>query len=120
MNAMASTAAATTMPAPDADQGFGATGPHRSSGSVAPFFGVLAMIMVLTVVSCIIGRACRSQVEGPDARYDCTKCGWPGSRWARGRLRGGSGVVREAKAAVAAAESESKEGKQLALELPQP
>nr|CAD1831230.1 unnamed protein product [Ananas comosus var. bracteatus] len=33
---MASTAAATTMPAPDADQGFGATGPHRSSGSWCP------------------------------------------------------------------------------------
>ncbi|KAF0931640.1 hypothetical protein E2562_005598 [Oryza meyeriana var. granulata] len=43
----------------------------HGSGSVGVFLGVLATVLVLTVVSCVVGRVCAARAEGPDERYDC-------------------------------------------------
>ncbi|CAO2040987.1 unnamed protein product [Urochloa humidicola] len=54
---------------------------HSSSGSIGTFFGVFAAVLVLTLLSCVFGRVCAAQAEGPDELYDCTRlarrwCGW--------------------------------------------
>lgn len=46
-------------------------GSYHGSGSVGPFFAVLAVITVLTVLSCVLGRICAGRVEGLDSRYNC-------------------------------------------------
>ncbi|KAL6634996.1 hypothetical protein ACP70R_027667 [Stipagrostis hirtigluma subsp. patula] len=51
---------------------------HSSSGSIGAFFAVLAAVLVLTLLSCVFGRVCARQAEGPDERYDC---GGLASRW---------------------------------------
>ncbi|CAL4884951.1 unnamed protein product [Urochloa decumbens] len=62
--------------------GAGAEPPHSSSsGSIGTFFGVFAAVLVLTLLSCVFGRVCAAQAEGPDELYDCTRlarrwCGW--------------------------------------------
>jgi hypothetical protein len=45
---------------------------HRTNDSIGPFFGVFAAILVLTLLSCIIGRVCGAYAQGPDSSYDCT------------------------------------------------
>ncbi|KAJ4781662.1 transmembrane protein [Rhynchospora pubera] len=86
---------------------------HHTSSSIGPFFGVLAAILVLTMLSCIIGQVCSAHAEGPDSRYDCTV-------WARRRCWGcvpRRGIFRDAKSAVAA---EAETDKHPPLALPQP
>ncbi|CAL5054758.1 unnamed protein product [Urochloa decumbens] len=61
--------------------GAGAEPLHISSGSIGTFFGVFAAVLVLTLLSCVFGRVCAAQAEGPDEQYDCTRlarrwCGW--------------------------------------------
>ncbi|CAN4086192.1 unnamed protein product [Withania somnifera] len=34
---------------------------HYSSGSTGPFFAVMSVLIVLSIVSCIVGRYCRNQ-----------------------------------------------------------
>ena len=102
---MAATGSTPTMPAPvtatplpgyGGYQGSaaGAEPPLRgSSGSIGTFFGVLAAVLVLTVLSCVFGRVCAAQAEGPDERYDCTRlarrwCGWPAPRRAAAKREG--------------------------------
>ncbi|CAL5019138.1 unnamed protein product [Urochloa decumbens] len=79
--------------------GAGAEPPHysSSSGSIGTFFGVFAAVLVLTLLSCVFGRVCAAQAEGPDELYDCTRlarrwCGW------RRRAPRRAVVKREAKA----------------------
>uniref|UniRef100_A0A0A8XU96 Uncharacterized protein n=1 Tax=Arundo donax TaxID=35708 RepID=A0A0A8XU96_ARUDO len=65
----------TTVPLPTYPvSGAGAAVPRHGSGagSVGAFFGVLAAVLVLTVLSCVFGRVCVVQAEGPDEWYDCT------------------------------------------------
>uniref|UniRef100_A0ACD5YS24 Uncharacterized protein n=1 Tax=Avena sativa TaxID=4498 RepID=A0ACD5YS24_AVESA len=45
----------------------------HDGGSIGTFFAVLAAVLVLTAVSCVFGRVCRRQAEGPDEMYDCTR-----------------------------------------------
>ena len=78
-----------------AGAGAGAEPLHSSSGSIGTFFGVLVAVLVLTLLSCVFGRVCAAQADGPDERYDCTRlarrwCGWRAPRRAA--------VKREAKA----------------------
>ncbi|OEL13833.1 hypothetical protein BAE44_0025146 [Dichanthelium oligosanthes] len=69
---------------------------YSSSGSTGTFFGVLAAILVLTLLSCLFGRVCTGQAEGPDERYDCTRLA---QRWCGGwRAPRRAVVKREAKA----------------------
>ena len=90
---MAATGSTPTMPAtvtPLPGYGYqgsaaGAEPPRSSSGSIGTFFGVFAAVLVLTLLSCVFGRVCAAQAEGPDERYDCTRlarrwCGWPAPR----------------------------------------
>jgi hypothetical protein len=67
----------TTVPLPDYQvSGAGAAVPRQhggASGSVGAFFGVLAAVLVLTVLSCVFGRVCAAHAEGPDEWYDCTR-----------------------------------------------
>ncbi|GJN28823.1 hypothetical protein PR202_gb16992 [Eleusine coracana subsp. coracana] len=67
----------TTVPLPDYQvSGAGAAVPRHdthSSGSIGAFFGVLAAVLVLTVLSCVFGRVCAAHAEGPDELYDCTR-----------------------------------------------
>ena len=59
----------------------------HGDGSIGTFFAVLAAVLLLTVVSCVFGRVCRKQAEGPDEMYDCTSLSsrrWP---WWRPRPR---------------------------------
>lgn len=56
------------------------SGDYHSSGSVGPFFAVLAVITVLTALSCVLGRVCARQAGGLDSRYDCLE-------WMRRRRR---------------------------------
>lgn len=65
--------------------GVGAVSQHSSGGSIGTFFAVLAAVLVLTLLSCIFGRVCAGQAEGPDERYDCTRlarrwCWWGAPR----------------------------------------
>ncbi|KAF8750158.1 hypothetical protein HU200_012407 [Digitaria exilis] len=79
----ASTSTPTTMPATvtplpgyyGSAAGTGAEPLHTSSssGSIGAFFGVLAAVLVLTFLSCVFGRVCAAQAEGPDELYDCTR-----------------------------------------------
>ncbi|WVZ73992.1 hypothetical protein U9M48_022233 [Paspalum notatum var. saurae] len=57
------------------------TPPHSSSGSIGTFFGVLAAVLLLTLLSCVFGRVCAGHAGGPDERFDCSRlarrwCGW--------------------------------------------
>ncbi|KAL6639890.1 hypothetical protein ACP70R_022485 [Stipagrostis hirtigluma subsp. patula] len=71
----------TTMPVPGyqvSGAGAGAAAAPRhvagyGGGSVGAFFGVLAAVLVLAVLSCVFGRVCAAQAAGPDERYDCTR-----------------------------------------------
>jgi hypothetical protein len=70
----------TTVPLPDYQvSGAGSAaiprqhGAASGSGSVGAFFGVLAAVLVLTVLSCVFGRVCAAHAEGPDEWYDCTR-----------------------------------------------
>ncbi|CAM0944594.1 unnamed protein product [Alopecurus aequalis] len=56
-------------------------------GSIGTFFAILAAVLVLTAVSCIFGRVCRRQAEGPDEIYDCTRLSSRSWRWWRPRPR---------------------------------
>ncbi|RCV08020.1 hypothetical protein SEVIR_1G297500v4 [Setaria viridis] len=69
---------------------------HSSSGSIGTFFGVFAAVLVLTLLSCVFGRVCAAQAEGPDEVYDCTRLARRWSGWRAPRRSGG--VKREAKA----------------------
>jgi hypothetical protein len=57
---------------------------EEGEGSIGTFFAVLAAVLVLTAVSCVFGRVCRRQAEGPDEMYDCTRLSrrwrWWGTR----------------------------------------
>ncbi|PVH66847.1 hypothetical protein PAHAL_1G367300 [Panicum hallii] len=90
---MAATGSTPTMPAtvtPLPGYGYqgsaaGAEPLRSSSGSIGTFFGVFAAVLLLTLLSCVFGRVCAAQAEGPDERYDCTRlarrwCGWPAHR----------------------------------------
>ncbi|PUZ61254.1 hypothetical protein GQ55_4G260900 [Panicum hallii var. hallii] len=66
----------TTMPLPSYQvSGAGAAPRHAASAgsSIGAFFGVLAAVLVLTVLSCVFGRVCAAQAERPDESYDCTR-----------------------------------------------
>ena len=66
----------TTMPLPSYQvSGADAAPRHAASAgsSVGAFFGVLAAVLVLTVLSCVFGRVCAAQAERPDESYDCTR-----------------------------------------------
>ena len=86
------TATTTTVPLPNYQvSGAGAVaaaaprhGASSGSGSVGAFFGVLAAVLVLTVLSCFFGRVCAAQAQGPDESYDCTRL----ARWRRSAHRG--------------------------------
>ncbi|OEL32112.1 hypothetical protein BAE44_0006868 [Dichanthelium oligosanthes] len=72
----------TTIPLPSYQvSGAGAAPRHGASAgsSIGAFFGVLAAVLVLTVLSCVFGRVCAAQAEGPDESYDCTRL----ARWLR-------------------------------------
>lgn len=56
-------------------------------GSIGTFFAVLAAVLVLTAVSCVFGRVCRRQAEGPDEMYDCTRLSRRRWRWWGARPR---------------------------------
>jgi predicted lipid-binding transport protein (Tim44 family) len=73
---------ATTMPSYQVS-GAGAAPRHAAAAgsSIGAFFGVLAAVLVLTVLSCVFGRVCAAQAEGPDESYDCTRM----ARWRRRR-----------------------------------
>ncbi|XP_062232823.1 uncharacterized protein LOC133930153 [Phragmites australis] len=76
MPATPTTPMTTTVPLPEYQvSGAGAAVPRHvsGSGSVGAFFGVLAAVLVLTVLSCVFGRVCAAQAEGPDESYDCTR-----------------------------------------------
>jgi hypothetical protein len=81
--------ATTTVPLPNyqvSGAGAAAAAPRHGasgSGSVGAFFGVLAAVLVLTVLSCVFGRVCAAQAEGPDESYDCTRL----ARWRRSAHR---------------------------------
>ncbi|XP_062217537.1 uncharacterized protein LOC133917679 [Phragmites australis] len=45
----------------------------HSSGSIGTFFAVLTAVLVLTLLSCVFGRVCAGQAEGPEERYDCAR-----------------------------------------------
>ncbi|RCV21540.1 hypothetical protein SETIT_4G147400v2 [Setaria italica] len=75
---------ATTMPLPSYQvSGAGGVPRHAASAgsSIGAFFGVLAAVLVLTVLSCVFGRVCAAQAEGPDESYDCSRL----ARWRRRR-----------------------------------
>ncbi|XP_066370427.1 uncharacterized protein [Miscanthus floridulus] len=73
-------AATTTVPLPNYQvSGAGEAGASSGPGSVGAFFGVLAAVLVLTALSCVFGRVCAAQAQGPDKSYDCTRL----ARWRR-------------------------------------
>ncbi|AQL03531.1 uncharacterized protein [Zea mays] len=86
---MPATPTTTTVPLPNyqvSGAGAAAAAPRHGasgSGSVGAFFGVLAAVLVLTVLSCVFGRVCAAQAEGPDESYDCTRL----ARWRRSAHR---------------------------------
>ncbi|XP_031494949.1 uncharacterized protein LOC116260642 [Nymphaea colorata] len=43
------------------------------SGSIGPFFAVIAAITVLTALSCVFGRIFASGLSGSGGRYDCVR-----------------------------------------------
>ncbi|CAM0912119.1 unnamed protein product [Alopecurus aequalis] len=100
----------TAMPLPDYQVSGAATHPRRVSGSVGPFLGVLAVVLVLTALSCFFGRVCAAHAQGPDERYDCTRltgrrrCWW----W------------RAPRRPVRPAEAEEETKEPAALPLPEP
>ncbi|EEF50671.1 uncharacterized protein LOC8264556 [Ricinus communis] len=66
---------------------------HSSSGSIGPFFGVISVLTVLAILSCILGRVCSRRAEaavgggGPvGAIKHRDYFGWMKrkSRWCRG------------------------------------
>ncbi|XP_050236229.1 uncharacterized protein LOC126686227 [Mercurialis annua] len=67
---------------------------HSSSGSIGPFFGVISVLVVLAILSCILGRVCSRRVEAAAAgvrpsETAATRRGYFGwmkrkSRWCRG------------------------------------
>ncbi|CAN6216930.1 unnamed protein product [Urochloa humidicola] len=69
--------AMTTMPMPSYQvSGAGSAAPRHGAAagsSIGAFFGVLAAVLMLTVLSCVFGRVCAAQAEGPDESYDCTR-----------------------------------------------
>ncbi|KAJ1280667.1 hypothetical protein BS78_04G250200 [Paspalum vaginatum] len=69
--------------------------PHSSSGSIGTFFGVLAAVLLLTLLSCVFGRVCAGRAEGPDERFDCSRLA---RRWCGWRAPRRTAVKREAKA----------------------
>ncbi|CAN6178169.1 unnamed protein product [Urochloa humidicola] len=77
MPATPTTPTTTTMPMPSYQvSGAGAAAPRHGAAarsSIGAFFGVLAAVLVLTVLSCVFGRVCAAQSEGPDESYDCTR-----------------------------------------------
>lgn len=75
--------------------GAGAEPVLSSSGSIGTFFGVFAAVLVLTLLSCVFGRVCAGQADGPDERYDCTRLA---RRWCGWRAPRRTAVKREAKA----------------------
>ncbi|CAN6201608.1 unnamed protein product [Urochloa humidicola] len=64
-------ATTTTMPMPSYQ--VSGAGAAAAGSSIGAFFGVLAAVLVLTVLSCVFGRVCAAQAEGPDESYDCTR-----------------------------------------------
>ncbi|KAG1342767.1 hypothetical protein COCNU_05G009960 [Cocos nucifera] len=107
--------ASTTTPLPAYEEPMPA-GPQRGSGSIGPFFAVMSVILVLTVLSCIFGRTCAARAAEPDASYDCMR--WRQQRW--GRCMSHRNVVREAKAAVAAESNGTKVEGESPMILPMP
>jgi hypothetical protein len=85
---------------------------HHTSGSIGPFFGVFAGILVLTMLSCIIGRVCGAYAQGPDSSYNCTAL----ARRYRGCIPHRS-IFRDVKSAVTV---DGETGKQPPIALPQP
>jgi len=84
------TTTTTTMPLPSYQvSGADAAPRHAASAgsSVGAFFGVLAAVLVLTVLSCVFGRVCAAQAERPDESYDCTRL----ALWRRRRATSGCG-----------------------------
>ncbi|XP_062227595.1 uncharacterized protein LOC133925866 [Phragmites australis] len=75
MPATPTTPMMTTVPLPDYQVSGAVTAAprHGASGSVGAFFGVLAAVLLLTVLSCVFGRVCAAQAERPDEWYDCTR-----------------------------------------------
>ncbi|XP_037458826.1 uncharacterized protein LOC119329834 [Triticum dicoccoides] len=59
------------IPLPDY-QVSGAAAAHQR-GSVGPFVGVLAAVLLLTAMSCFFGRVCAAHAQGPDEWYDCAR-----------------------------------------------
>ncbi|KAK3040202.1 hypothetical protein RJ639_028914 [Escallonia herrerae] len=49
----------------------------HSSGSIGPFFAVKSVLTVLAIISCVIGRICRSRTASPlESVKDRGCCGW--------------------------------------------
>jgi hypothetical protein len=91
------------MPLPDYQVSGAAAHPQSVPESVGPFFGVLAVVLLLTALSCFFGRVCAAHAQGSDERYDCTRLAAAGRRrcwWTRAPRR----PVRPAEA-----EEETKE-----------
>uniref|UniRef100_A0A0D9WQ21 Uncharacterized protein n=1 Tax=Leersia perrieri TaxID=77586 RepID=A0A0D9WQ21_9ORYZ len=80
-------ATASSLPAYDVSGSATAPRHGHGSGSVGAFLAVLAAVLVVTAVSCVVGRACAARAEGPDERYGCV--GLAGSRrwWWRREAR---------------------------------
>ncbi|KAJ9187330.1 hypothetical protein P3X46_002797 [Hevea brasiliensis] len=62
----------------------------RSSGSIGPFFGVISVLAVLAILSCILGRICSRRAVAPPNTFNHKGClGWVKrrirrSKWCRG------------------------------------
>ncbi|XP_037465630.1 uncharacterized protein LOC119337570 [Triticum dicoccoides] len=70
--ATATPAGTTAIPLPEYQVSGGAAAAHQR-GSVGPFVGVLAAVLLLTALSCFFGRVCAAHAQGPDEWYDCTR-----------------------------------------------
>ncbi|KAJ3692469.1 hypothetical protein LUZ60_012819 [Juncus effusus] len=113
---MASTNTVPTLtPVPVYDSSVSQTTQHHNNNSIGPFFAVFIVILVLTLLSCIFGRVCSQEVEGPDSQYDCARLARRKCRCCNGCLPR-RGIFRDAKSAVAA----ETDDKQTQLALPQP
>lgn len=119
MDTASPTTTSTATPLPDNQYPVVASTQHGSgSGSVASFFAVMSVIIVLLALSCVLGRLCGHRAEGPDSWYDCLgwcrrRCGHRHHPFAMG-CGGGDRELRT----VAVMDSDPKVGDSNQLSLP--
>ncbi|WCJ22028.1 hypothetical protein M5689_004134 [Euphorbia peplus] len=82
----------------------------HSSGSIGPFFGVISVLAVLAILSCILGRVCTGGARAP--LHNVKFRGYTYPRWMRRKgpwSRGGGDVELGAKA-IALGHQQEKQG----------